>query len=67
MSSSLPSLPIPSAHFHDIVGITDPPTMQVESVRSEELGADALYGPGGHENITLRMEFQELSIRNQNV
>ena len=39
--------------------------MQVESVRRGVTGADALYGPGGYVNITLRMESQELSIRNR--
>ena len=50
MSSSLPALPIPSDQFYDIVETTNQPTMQV-SVRKGEHGADALYGPGGVDNI----------------
>ena len=45
--------------------ITKPTTRQMESVRREEPSADALCGPGGYENIILRMESPELSIRNR--
>ena len=44
---------------------TNPQTMQVESVRRGEPIADALYGPEGYEHFALRMESQELSIRNK--
>ena len=35
---------------------TIPPAMQLESIRREEPGADAVYGPGGDENVILRVE-----------
>ena len=42
MSASLPALPsTPSDQFYESMEITNPPTMQVESVRREEFGADA--------------------------
>ena len=66
MSSSLPTLSsVPSDQFYDIVEITNPPTMQVESVRREESESDALYARGGYEHIMLRMESHELSSRNR--
>ena len=67
MTSSLfPALPsVTSDQFYDIVEITDPPTLQKEAVRRRALGADAWYGPGGYENIVLRIESQELSMRNR--
>ena len=34
----------------------NPTTMRLESVRVGELGADAMYGPGGCENCVLRLE-----------
>ena len=37
--------------------------MQRESARKGGPSADALYGPGGYENVTLRMESQESSTR----
>ena len=44
--------------------ITIPSTVQVESASTGEPNTGALYGPGGSENIILRMESQELRIRN---
>ena len=38
--------------------------MQLESASRGEPRADALYGPGGYENVFSRMESQELCIRN---
>ena len=52
MSTSLPSLPRPLHHFYDTVEITNPPTVQAESVSGKELCADALYGPGGYETLS---------------
>ena len=66
MSSSHPALPaVSSDQFYGIMEITSPTTMQVESASREQAQAeDALDGPGRYENIILRMESQELSIRN---
>ena len=64
MSSSLATLPsVLSDQFYDTMEITIPTTMQVESASTEEPNTGALYGPGGSENIILRMESQELRIR----
>ena len=52
-------------HSFDTMGITIPTTVQLESACRREPNADALYGPGMYENITLRMECQELSVRNR--
>ena len=66
ISNSLPALPIPSDDFYDTMDSTNPTTMQVESASREQPHAeDALYGPGGYENITLRMESRELSMGNR--
>ena len=57
MSSSLSALlSILSGQFYDTMETTNPPTMQVESVRRREPGADALYGPGRYENFIVRVE-----------
>ena len=45
--------------------ISNPLAWQVESASRGEPNADALYGPGGYEYIILRVESQELSIRNR--
>ena len=61
-----PALPIPSAHFYDIVGITNPPTMQVESFRREvNLVQMHCMDPEEVQTIILRLESQELSARNR--
>ena len=39
--------------------------MRVESASREERNADALYGPGECEHILLRVDSQELRIRNR--
>ena len=65
MRSSLPALhSTPSDQFCDIKEISTPPSWQVESARRGESSADALYGPVGYEFVCLRMEPQELSVRN---
>ena len=51
-------------NHNDIVEITNPPAMQLESARKGEPNADALYGPGRYENIILGMESREFSTRN---
>ena len=66
MSSSLPALlTVHSDEFHDTIEISNQPVLQGESACRRELRADAPYGPGGFDNITLRMESQALSIRNK--
>ena len=45
--------------------ITNPTIRQVESASRIEPNAGALYGTGGFENMTLRMESEELRIRNR--
>ena len=44
--------------FFDITETTSPTNMQLESVRRREPSANALYGPEGDENMTLRMGSQ---------
>ena len=62
MSGSLPALPsMPLDQFHAMMETTNPPTMHTASVRRREPGADAMYGPGGCDNIFFSMESQELS------
>ena len=64
MSSSRQALPsVPSDQFYDTLEITNLPAVHIESASRGEPNADALYG--GYENIVLRMESQELSIRNR--
>ena len=54
MSTSPPALPSTLLdQFYDTMEITNPPTVQVESVRREP-GADALHGPEEYEHIMLR-------------
>ena len=57
MSGSLSALlSMSSGEFYDMMETTIPATLEMEPVRMEEPGADALYGPGGYENIILTME-----------
>ena len=59
-SSSRPATSSSTLQFCDIMEITNPATMQVESVcRGQPHAEDALYGSGGYENIFLRREPQE--------
>ena len=64
MSSSLPALPtVPSDPFYDTMEIADP-TSSLESASTVN-AMRTLFGPGGCENITLRMKPQALSEHQQ--
>ena len=61
MNSSFPALSSGlSDQFFDTVEMSNPLALQVESASRKEPNADALYGPGGKENMILRMESQDI-------
>ena len=61
-----PALPIPSAHFYDIVGNTNPPTMQVESLRREGNFVQMhCLDQEEMQTFILGLESQELNARNR--
>ena len=62
--SSSPPAHSPQYFQISFTTLSNPTAIQVESASMGEHRADALYGPGGYEQIALTLESQELSIKN---